>query len=212
MLILEYVVGQFELMLYYGDVMQVVENLMVLKYFLCGVVCCYGMQVCFMVKFFVECFGFGMYLYVSLIDCDGCNFFVDCDGVFLFDLFGVIGGFFDMVFESMLVMVLYYNLWLCFVVCSYVLIMFNWGINYCGVVVCVLVGFLGSWYLEQWFVGVDVNFFFVVVVMLEVMLCGMDVQCDFGLLIDVIVDYVGVELIGDGFVLLCNWSDVIEMV
>lgn len=132
------------------------------------------MYVIFMVKFYEEYVGSGMYIYISMLNNKGENVLVDGDGEDFVLFKCVLVGMIDLMLVLMVLLVLNVNLYCCFQLGMYVLMQVLWGYNNCIVVLCILCGEWQNYCVEYCVVGVDVNLYLVMVVIFVGILYGLD--------------------------------------
>lgn len=170
MLIYEEGIVQMEINFCYGDVFDLVDQILVFKCIMCEVVFKYNVVVIFMVKLMIGELGSVMYLYQSIVDVKiGKNIFFNVDGIMSELFLYYIGGLQKFILEVLLLFVFNVNLFCCFLFDILVLVNVEWGEENCIVGLCVLDFSLENCWVENCFVGVDVNFYLVLVVSL---LCG----------------------------------------
>lgn len=206
MLIYEFGVVQLEVNFIYVDVMDLVDQVFLFKCIMCEVVMCYGVYVIFLVKLMEIELGSVMYIYQSLIwISDGYNVFSGDNGG---EDFSLIFGYYLVGLQKYVLMVMVFfvfnvNLY-CWLVFGEVLLSnVYWGFDNCICGLCVLMDILENMCVESCFVGLDVNLYLVMVVMLVVGLFGI---CEQGLLIVLIGGSVK-EL---GYDLLCLLGEVLD--
>lgn len=175
--VFEVVFGQFEFNLYYRcDLLFVVDDVVLLCCFVVGVVCKYEFKVFFMVKLFVEWLGNGMYVYVFMEDNNG-NLFVCLEmGNQKFGY--VINGLMKMMLEVLLLFIFMFNGFWRMQFGFYVFVFICWGFDNWFVVLWVLVFLFDVVCVEYWIVGVDVNFYLVLIGILVGMMEGLRFQKD----------------------------------
>lgn len=198
-------VGQVEINLNYGDLVYLVDQIFYFKCLICEVVLCYDCFVIFMVKFIENELGSVMYIYYLVVGVqDGCNIFLDDQGCEMVVFMYFIGGMQWYLFVVIVLLVFYVNSYCCYVFDFVVLINLEWGCDNCMIGLCVLIFGFEVWWVENWLVGMDCNFYLGLVVSLVCGYLGLIEQ-----------ENLCVECLGDVYMLqdelFYNFGDVLDL-
>ncbi|NGO52871.1 glutamine synthetase family protein [Allomesorhizobium camelthorni] len=178
----EYAPGQYELTLHYRkDIMQVADDLVMLKRLVRAAARRHGVTACFMAKPIEKYAGSGMHLHVSMLDDSGRNIFSEAEeGKWAPALLHSLGGLAATMPEAMLVFAPHANSWRRFVAQSYAPIAPTWGVNNRSVALRVPAGDVKNRRIEHRPAGVDTNPYLVAATVLAGISKGLDEKLDPG--------------------------------